>query len=52
MHLEFQKATVNFVSVDAAGKETPLDEKFNITDLSGKLEHKFQKIKFKLILMY
>ena len=31
-----QKATVNFVSVDAAGKETPLDEKFNITDLSGK----------------
>ena len=31
-----QKATVNFVSVDADGKETPLDEKFNITDLSGK----------------
>ena len=31
-----QKATVKFVSVDKDGKETPLDEKFNITDLSGK----------------
>ena len=31
-----QKATVKFVSVDANGKETPLDDKFNITDLSGK----------------
>ena len=31
-----QKATVNFVSVDAAGKETPLDSKFDITDLTGK----------------
>ena len=31
-----QKATVKFVSVDKDGKETPLDEKFNINDLSGK----------------
>ena len=31
-----QKATVNFVSVDANGKETPLDEKYNITNLTGK----------------
>ena len=31
-----QKATVKFVSVDKDGKETPLDENFNITDLSGK----------------
>ena len=31
-----QKATVKFVSVDKDGKETPLDEKFNITDLTGK----------------
>ena len=31
-----QKATVNFVSVDKDGTETPLDNKFNITDLSGK----------------
>ena len=31
-----QKATVNFVSVDKDGKETPLDSKFDITDLSGK----------------
>ena len=31
-----QKATVKFVSVDKDGKETPLDEKFNIKDLSGK----------------
>ncbi len=32
-----QKATVNFVSVDANGKETSLDDKFNITDLTGKV---------------
>ena len=31
-----QKATVKFVSVDKDGKETPLDSKFDITDLSGK----------------
>ena len=31
-----QKATVKFVSVYKDGKETPLDEKFNINDLSGK----------------
>ena len=31
-----QKATVKFVSVDANGKETPLADKYNITDLSGK----------------
>ena len=31
-----QKATVNFVSVDKDGTETPLDNKYNITDLSGK----------------
>ena len=34
--LGIQKATVKFVSVDKDGKETPLDEKFNINDLSGK----------------
>ena len=31
-----QKATVNFVSIDANGKETAIDEKFNITSLTGK----------------
>ena len=31
-----QKATVKFVSVDKDGKETPLDSKFDITDLTGK----------------
>ena len=36
MHLEFKKLQLKFVSVDKDGKETPLDEKFNINDLSGK----------------
>ncbi len=31
-----QKATVKFVSVDKDGTETPLDNKYNITDLKGK----------------
>ena len=31
-----QKATVKFVSVDKDGKETPLDSKFDITDLTDK----------------
>ena len=31
-----QKATVKFVSVDKDDKETPLDSKFDITDLTGK----------------
>ena len=40
-----QKATVKFVSVDKDGKETPLDEKFNITDLSGKAGEKIPENK-------
>jgi len=40
-----QKATVKFVSVDKDGKETPLDEKFNINDLSGKAGEKIPENK-------
>ena len=38
-----QKATVKFVSVDAQGNETPLPDKYNITDLKGKTGEKISE---------
>ena len=40
-----QKATVKFVSVDKDGTETPLDKKYDITDLKGKAGEKIPEEK-------